>query len=395
MAACISRVEKHNDGQVNTMMNTTQTPAPAALIRSFPAKSGVNVDTEVFAAQGFRSPLRVLSDAIEYPRLLAGLNIAVPSAGAAMEALASIGVTGEAAKAVVARHGASRHQARINATLLVALRWDLLHEGDQDEDGVMTRRAAAWVEKIRDFGRGAAGEEVDTLSLLDAWAVCALDAEGVGGHDGVTGESTLRHPAFRVLGTGRKQAGDGQAWMAALRDAKALLERALEKRGYFAPRFMPYIGGVEGESAMLSIWATPGGRVALEVVNVGYPSEERESDLPWRQAEVKRRLFAACDTALTPRPEGVEETEEGDPAHWAKVYEQLQEEQARYVRGHLLLTDDKAGEWTTTRDMRRKEAMDEEQARAHIPERFKVVGFFEEPHDNLHAAGGPMTRVYF
>lgn len=374
-------------------MNTSTYSSPAALIRSFPAKSGADLDNPEDAALGFRAPLRVLEAAIEFPRLLAGLNLVVPTAGAAMEALASIKVEGEAARAVVARHGASRHQARINATLLVALRWDLLHEGDQDDDGVMTRRAAAMVEKIRDFGRGSVGEEVDTSSLLDGWAVCALDEGGVGGHDGVTGESTLRHPAFRVLGTGRKRAGDGQAWMAALRDAKALLEGALEKRGYYSPRFMPRIEGVEGERVTLSIWVSPGGRAPLEVANIGYPSEGRESDLPWRQAEVKRRLFAACDKALTLRREG-EEVDEGSPADWGEVYAQLQEEGALYVRGYLLLADDDANEWTSTRDMRRKEVL-EDGARAHIPERFRVVGFFEDSLDNLYGKNGPMTRVYF
>jgi hypothetical protein len=44
-----------------------------------------------------------------------------------------------------------------------------------------------------------------------------LDIVGVGGHyGGVTGDSTIRHPAFDRCGKGRKRATDGEAWNSAI-----------------------------------------------------------------------------------------------------------------------------------------------------------------------------------
>jgi hypothetical protein len=60
-------------------------------------------------------------------------------------------------------------------------------------------------------------------------AVLLADCFGVGGHLGVGGASTRRHPAFNCLGKGRKSAIDGPAWSA------AILAAARNCRGYFAP----------------------------------------------------------------------------------------------------------------------------------------------------------------
>jgi hypothetical protein len=65
--------------------------------------------------------------------------------------------------------------------------------------------------------------------LAQACAVLLSDCFGVGGHLGVGGASTRRHPAFVNLGKGRKNSGDGPAWSAAIRAA------ARNCRGYFAP----------------------------------------------------------------------------------------------------------------------------------------------------------------
>lgn len=60
-------------------------------------------------------------------------------------------------------------------------------------------------------------------------AVLFADCFGVGGHLGVAGASTRRHPALVGLGKGRKNSTDGAAWSAAIRAA------AEHCRGYFAP----------------------------------------------------------------------------------------------------------------------------------------------------------------
>lgn len=45
------------------------------------------------------------------------------------------------------------------------------------------------------------------------------DVIGIGGRDGVEGFASERHPAFAGCGKGRKQATDGAAWSAAIREA--------------------------------------------------------------------------------------------------------------------------------------------------------------------------------
>ena len=66
-------------------------------------------------------------------------------------------------------------------------------------------RHAARVEFVRTLG-----DDCDVV----AWAL--LDAVGIGGRAGLTGEATARHPAFAGCGKGRKQASDGPAWTAAI-----------------------------------------------------------------------------------------------------------------------------------------------------------------------------------
>jgi hypothetical protein len=65
--------------------------------------------------------------------------------------------------------------------------------------------------------------------LAQACAILFADCFGVGGHLGVSGASTRRHPALTGLGKGRKNSNDGPAWSAAIRAA------AENCRGYFAP----------------------------------------------------------------------------------------------------------------------------------------------------------------
>lgn len=74
----------------------------------------------------------------------------------------------------------------------------------------------------------AAVEGAEALSTLTddivvkavlVMALMGLDEIGVGGPQGLGGESTERVSCFAALGKGRKQAGDGPAWSAAIRAA--------------------------------------------------------------------------------------------------------------------------------------------------------------------------------
>jgi hypothetical protein len=58
----------------------------------------------------------------------------------------------------------------------------------------------------------------ETLNVHVA-IIVYLDICGIGGHfGGVTGSSTIRHPAFERCGKGRKRATDGEAWNSAIDD---------------------------------------------------------------------------------------------------------------------------------------------------------------------------------
>ena len=112
-----------------------------------------------------------------------------------MAAYQSIGITGEAAELLDKFSGnpARRHAWRVQQTLATA---DVVGEGNM------------------------------VLSLI-------ADQIGVGGRLGLTGAGTARHPAFSALGTGRKQANDGAAWMAA---AKSTLESYRDREMRFVYR---------------------------------------------------------------------------------------------------------------------------------------------------------------
>ncbi len=109
--------------------------------------------------------------------------------------LESIGIVGPAAEAILGETACFRHAAR-------------------------TRRAA---EAAMMWAENTFQQDHEPTNAMMAAFLCALDRFGVGGPMGVSGDGTLRVPAFRSLGKGRKQASDGAAWTAAIHDAIGLL----------------------------------------------------------------------------------------------------------------------------------------------------------------------------
>jgi len=107
--------------------------------------------------------------------------------------LRELGIEGEALESILRETGALRHAGRVSRTLAAASSWcDGKDAPHADHEG------CTWC-----------------LILLVA------DMIGVGGRDGCEGRATERLDVFEDLGTGRKQAMDGGAWMAALESAIA------------------------------------------------------------------------------------------------------------------------------------------------------------------------------
>lgn len=99
-------------------------------------------------------------------------------------------------------------------------------------------RVTATVEAAKHWSRlitiQAYNEDDDSFAdVADAGAILILFADlvGVGGRLGIGGDGTLRHPAFRCLGRGRKMALDGNAWMAAANEAFGVLLGERQKKG--------------------------------------------------------------------------------------------------------------------------------------------------------------------
>lgn len=111
----------------------------------------------------------------------------------AEQKLEAAGVTGAALEALLRDSAPVRHQLRVRAA---------------------TEAARAWAHQFHQ-----AGSFKDNLLVM---AVLHADCMGVGGKDGVEGAATVRHPAFRRCGKGRKRASDGEAWTAAISQAAAV-----------------------------------------------------------------------------------------------------------------------------------------------------------------------------
>jgi len=153
-------------------------------------------------------------------------TMSVPTAAAVRAAALEVGFSPEAAEERVREGRAARAAARVWAAIRAAVGPD---EDEDEAEGFGVRTARAEALRLVQAGEvvGPDGTQALRLRLLGAWADLAADAVGVGGHDGLTGDGTVRVPSLAGLGKGRKQARDGRAWTAAIAQARAALETAL------------------------------------------------------------------------------------------------------------------------------------------------------------------------
>lgn len=169
--------------------------------------------------------------------------------------LEGLGITGEAAKLLDKHAGGPerRQAARILATMKAAIEW-------------VTSGTVSFEEARR-----------DPYFALQAFWVMKLNAGGVGGTNDMAGEATVRHPAFKKCGAGRKKARDGGPWMMALEQAQAqIIQEMVEANSGFDTQVKITYGG---DHVQLNVGAC----------EVCYFS--RLSDLRWHKAAVGRSLI--------------------------------------------------------------------------------------------------------
>lgn len=116
-------------------------------------------------------------------------------------AIRGLGLPGEATATLLRFTAPARAEARARETSAAARTWAAMIAG---QDPARPR---------------ATGVTVEAEERAVAAALLLLDLVGVGGRAGVEGVGTARLPCFRRLGRGRKQAGDGEAYMAAAQAA--------------------------------------------------------------------------------------------------------------------------------------------------------------------------------
>lgn len=119
------------------------------------------------------------------------------------------------------------------------------------------------------------------------WAIFAAEEIGIGGRANMEGRATPRHPAFAECGTGRKQAGDGGAWTAAINQAQKQLGA-----DYVANSKYVRFAATEGRIVARLFWHTD----TADASTVDWEDFDVEAVLPasWRDAVVKHGIANAA-----------------------------------------------------------------------------------------------------
>ena len=212
-----------------------------------------------------------------------------------LAACKAAGMSERLADAITKECGPIRHEYRAAATLRVATEWVQLYAAP-DSTLVAPEGIAPWDDRVR-----------DQHHLGAAIATVYADLAGIGGRGGVGGDSTRRHPAFASLGTGRKQATDGPAWISA---AEALVAR--EKSPYAGDGFR---AAMLGHEAVLEFrWGGTRTRVDLVLT------------VPWARTIAREglRRHLGLDPWFPDLPVEVEES----GIFWIALAQRLEDEMA-------------------------------------------------------------------
>ncbi len=131
------------------------------------------------------------------------------------------GLPPAAIEALMRETAPARHQCRVEVA--ISRLWEIA--GEQASPPGSPAEMEAYDRVVVPFSREARRARV--WHLIQAIAIGTADAYGVGGREGVEGLGTARYPGLDSLGKGRKQAGDGAAWTAAIAGAVIRLFRML------------------------------------------------------------------------------------------------------------------------------------------------------------------------
>jgi hypothetical protein len=189
-------------------------------------------------------------------------EVVIPTAAAERERGESMGLAGAALDLFVKAGAHRRHEMRVK------IAQDTLME---------VGKAAIPPEDVR----RSAGAHLDALATRLAILAGWLDAGGIGGRFGCGGDATARLPGLHQCGKGRKQASDGGAWTAALKEAITGLLRGIGDTGWGSPGdFEVRIDPTDG---VCGVWDRD-----WEVVEV---KDLPAAWMPWMEADASRAII--------------------------------------------------------------------------------------------------------
>lgn len=147
------------------------------------------------------------------------------------------GVDGPALELLKKSGAGLRHTQRVIAAMEAAFRGTHTPAAKCDFDVIFSPQYTS----VADVLTALKASSLQENAYVFACMALLEDVVGLGGTSGVTGCGTTRALPFQNLGSGRKKAGDGAAWSAAIRDALQILGEQCSPKGW-CTKFEDYYG---------------------------------------------------------------------------------------------------------------------------------------------------------